>query len=541
MDEWPTVRWPVLRPEWLLYEDDAVLVVHKPAGIPQQPDPERPGFDLPARLREWLGARQPPFVGKLSQPQRVDRDLACPVVFSKQKAATAPLARQFESREVQFEYDALTDRWSYGPSRRVELSFRVRSGRTEVARRRPGIEFEVHARRLDHPAERWRLTIRTRSGRAHEIRALLGHLGAPAVGDSDYGSDVPGPLHLAGGGLTLIHPTLETPLRVHAPCPFDVGHWDLQRLIREALDRRSDLRPTQRTNAVRLFHGAEDGDASHEVDTFGDVLLIHQRSDHADYEPIYDAWMSELSPRAIVVKRRPKTAHHIVDASDEAFSPTEPVRGSGPLPTRVTENGLTYRVDLSRTLSVGLFLDQRWNRRRVQAQAKGQRVLNLFAYTGGFTVAALAGGAECVTTVDASAAAMTIAESNAADLNPSALARCEWVVTDVFAWLREQAKTGHQYDLLIVDPPTYSTVKGSRWNSKASWRGLIASMLTVAAPRARLLATSNDRRMSASRFRNYVEQGVKDAGRRLTPTVLAPPPDFPAAKQTPTLKGIWLE
>ncbi|MGH8435320.1 MAG: class I SAM-dependent methyltransferase, partial [Pseudomonas sp.] len=123
----------------------------------------------------------------------------------------------------------------------------------------------------------------------------------------------------------------------------------------------------------------------------------------------------------------------------------------------VTENGLRFKLDLGKKQNNGLFLDMRYGRRWVQAQAQGKRVLNLFAYTCGFSVAAIAGGAEHVVNLDMAKAALSRGRDNHR-LNQHDLSRVSFLGHDLFKSWGKIKKYG-PYDLIIIDPPSFQ--KGS--------------------------------------------------------------------------------
>lgn len=125
----------------------------------------------------------------------------------------------------------------------------------------------------------------------------------------------------------------------------------------------------------------------------------------------------------------------------------------------VEEQGLKFWVNLGDYLDTGLFMDHRTTRARVREEAKGKHFLNLFAYTGAFTVYAAAGGAASTTTVDLSNTYLDWAEDNL-ELNGLADARHLLVRADAKAWLEAQARSGaERYDLVVCDPPSFSTSK----------------------------------------------------------------------------------
>ena len=125
----------------------------------------------------------------------------------------------------------------------------------------------------------------------------------------------------------------------------------------------------------------------------------------------------------------------------------------------VGENGLRFWVNLSDYLDTGLFLDHRITRSKVREQAAGKRVLNLFAYTGSFTVYAAAGGARATTTIDLSNTYLEWAQRNL-ELNGLAGPQHRFLREDVIEWLKHPS--GELYDLVILDPPTFSNSKRMR-------------------------------------------------------------------------------
>ncbi|AYC32450.1 methyltransferase [Pseudomonas cavernae] len=138
-------------------------------------------------------------------------------------------------------------------------------------------------------------------------------------------------------------------------------------------------------------------------------------------------------------------------------SPTEFLLGDAVDEWLITENGLRYKLDLGKKQNNGLFLDMRYGRRWVQAQAQGKRVLNLFAYTCGFSVAAIAGGAEHVVNLDMAKAALSRGRDNHR-LNQHDLNRVSFLGHELFKSWGKVTKYG-PYDLIIIDPPSFQ--KGS--------------------------------------------------------------------------------
>jgi 23S rRNA (cytosine1962-C5)-methyltransferase len=169
-------------------------------------------------------------------------------------------------------------------------------------------------------------------------------------------------------------------------------------------------------------------------------------------------------------------------------------------------------------------------------------VLNLFSYTCAFTVAAAVGGASRTLSVDASSRALERGRENLA-LSGLDGPSHRFVADDAFEVLARLAKRGERFDLICVDPPTFSTTKRSRWTSGKDWAGLFAKVLCVLADGGAVLATSNDRRMTQGTFRAHARAGAEQASIRLARVVDLPEPlDFRAGPgESPLLKGLWIE
>jgi 23S rRNA (cytosine1962-C5)-methyltransferase len=158
----------------------------------------------------------------------------------------------------------------------------------------------------------------------------------------------------------------------------------------------------------------------------------------------------------------------------------------------VEEQGLKFWVNLGDYLDTGLFMDHRDTRARVREEAKGKHFLNLFAYTGAFTVYAAAGGAASTTTVDLSSTYLDWAEDNL-DLNGLADARHTLVRADAKAWVSAQRDEPERYELVVCDPPSFSTSKrmtGS-FNVQRDHPRLIEDIRAILAPGGILYFSTN--------------------------------------------------
>ncbi|EYF00201.1 class I SAM-dependent methyltransferase [Chondromyces apiculatus] len=463
--------------------------------------------------------------------------------------------REVQGREVQGR-----ERQGRGGQGR-EASEREARGGARQGRGAPGQEAVTRCRVLEKRGGRALLELRPETGRTHQIRVQLAAEGAPIVGDRMYGGAAAPRLLLHAAALGLRHPATGEAVVFRAPVPAELGAWleagseegtgaevlrdpvAVQQALEGAADRRYALAHDEGLTAFRLAHGGGDGLPGVTVDVYGEHLVVALSSEEAERarEAILDAAFGlgrggaegedgagAPRVRGVYVKHRPKHASVIVDSRKDEFAPRVAVRGeSAPEAFTTLEGGLPFEVRLGDGLSTGIFLDQRENRRRVRALAGGARVLNLFAYTGAFTVAAVAGGARESVTVDVSRGVLAWAQRNldAVGADPEAHTVVE---ADVFAWLRAAAKAGDQFDLVLLDPPSYATTKKSRFSAESDYARLAALVFAVIAPGGRLLACTNHRGISRAMLRRRVRDGAREAGCALEQLKDLPDPvDFP--------------
>ncbi len=566
--------WPDFRPEHVLYEDDDVIAVHKPAGVPSQAaDPDRPD-DLVTRLRAFLAARDGKRDPYLGTHQRLDRDTSGVILFTKRPEVNASIAKQFEGRTTKKSYVAAVTGW---PERKREATLddllrKGDGGRMEVvvpprgarAPRAPrgGGQRAVTQVRLRHAKEaRALLDLRLETGRTHQARVQLAHAGAPIAGDPIYGGALAPRLMLHAAALELEHPRTGKRLVIRDEVPADMTDWALRgdrgasiyddrvaldRALALAVERRwglgrSALRDPEdrRTTAFRLVN--EEGDAlpGLAVDVYGDHLVAQLYvggiwEDEARKARVLDA-LHALGFAGVYLKLRPKQANVLVDTRRDDLAPALPVRGAPTATTEIEirEEGVPYRVRLGDGLSTGIFLDQRPNRRLVREIAKGAHVLNLFSYTCAFSVAAALGGAARTVSVDASVLALERGRSNfeAAGVplgGTGPTAAHSFVAEDAFTWLARAATKKERFDVVIVDPPSYSSTKKRRFVAESDYDDLVALAAEVLTPHGKLVASCNHRGLSRSKLRRFVAAGMKGQNRQLAQLKDLPDaPDFP--------------
>jgi 23S rRNA (cytosine1962-C5)-methyltransferase len=285
--------------------------------------------------------------------------------------------------------------------------------------------------------------------------------------------------------------------RVRAP---DAG-WVRER-VRAAKDLRSFCFGPE-TNAYRLLFGEGDGLPGITADIYGGYAALVTYADSVDtlLPWVVSALEQELDLDGVVRRRR--------RADSDGEARTEALVGKLPEPFVVVENGMKMEVDLIAGQKTGLFLDHRDNRATVRRLAPGRRVLNLFSYTGAFSLAAVLGGATRVVSVDSAAPASEAARRNFA-LNGVDPQDHEFEARDAFEYLEECLKRGRTFDLVIADPPSFAGGKQQLKRALRAYTRLHALCLRVTEPGGLYCAASCTAQVSPDAFR----ETLADAGER---------------------------
>jgi 23S rRNA (cytosine1962-C5)-methyltransferase len=208
-----------------------------------------------------------------------------------------------------------------------------------------------------------------------------------------------------------------------------------------------------------------------------------------------------------------------------------------------TENGLRFHVDWLRGQKTGFFVDQRDNRELLRRYSAGRRVLNMFCYTGGFSVYSLAGGAESVHSVDSSAKAVSLTDANVSlNFDAEAGARHRSYAEDAFKFL-DNMEAG-TYDLIVLDPPAFAKHRGAIRNALRGYQRINFRAFEKIAPGGLLFTFSCSQAISKEQFRLAVFSAAAQSGRRVRILhQLTQPADHPVNIYHPEgeyLKGLVL-
>lgn len=287
-------------------------------------------------------------------------------------------------------------------------------------------------------------------------------------------------------------------------------NWFLDK-IEAALQLRTPLFATD-TNSYRLIYGENDGLPSLVVDVYAGVLVLKLYSlmwlPYLQF--ILAALESRIQPTAIVlrlsrnVQRLPQALYDLHDG--------QVLYGELPQAEVIfKEHGLRFIANVLKGHKTGYFLDHRHNRKTISTLAKGKTILDVFAYAGGFSVHALAGGAKTVTSLDISKQALELARRNV-QLNTSA-AKHETLAADAFKALQDFIQRKRTFDLVVIDPPALAKSAAEKDTAIRSYKQLVKYGVQVTAKRGIFLMASCSSRIEAVEFYDLVLAELQKAKR----------------------------
>jgi 23S rRNA (cytosine1962-C5)-methyltransferase len=306
-----------------------------------------------------------------------------------------------------------------------------------------------------------------------------------------------------------------------------------------AIQARDGMLDAQNTGC-RLVNAESDGLPGVIADRYGDVLVTQFLTAGAE------AWRGQLLD-ALGEGAHCATIYERSDADVRALEGLEPragpARGTPPPRVALCERGLRYWVDVAHGQKTGFFLDQRDNRARVSALAASCDVLDCFCYSGGFTCAALVGGARSVIGIDSSASALALARENIG-ANGLDAERVQWRDADVFAELRRLRDAAASFDLIVVDPPKLAPTAQHAEKAARAYKDVNLLALKLLRPGGRLATFSCSGGVSAELFQKIVAGAALDAGVNAAIIArLGPSADHPVALNFPEgdyLKGLLI-
>jgi 23S rRNA (cytosine1962-C5)-methyltransferase len=542
-------------PPCVIFEDEHLLVVNKPAGW----NTHAPSPFAGEGIYDWLKNREPRW-SSLAIIHRLDKETSGILVFGKTPLANKSLTEQFAGRAVHKKYLLLTDR-IVKQRQATHKSKITRAGERYVSSPR-GEPAETRFTLLQSPiGNRQSAMVEAEpfTGRTHQIRVHAAEQGFPILGDTLYGGT---PFHrvcLHAHEISFRHPAANEPVSFTAPIDFMA---DTHAALRAAI-----IEPAQ-TDACRVIHGASDGWPGWYVERLGQFLLSQGEKPLGDEQMEFlkllvandtpvgvhasacpgSTLKRELQPPAVYHKI---LTRRVQRASVAETSPRLVLGKAAPEQFVIRENGVKFELSFNEGYSTGLFLDQRDNRRRfltghvapdfhfgIRNSEFG--ILNCFAYTCGLSICAALAGAK-TTSLDLSKKYLEWGKRNFA-LNGLDPAAHDFIYGDTFDWLRRFAKKGRQFDVVVLDPPTFSRSKEGTFRAEKDFGKLVAAALPVLKPGGVLFASTNAATSKPEDFLETITSAIRTARRKILKQHYVPqPPDFPITRAEPGyLKTVWL-
>nr|WP_179402930.1 class I SAM-dependent rRNA methyltransferase [Burkholderia guangdongensis] len=313
-----------------------------------------------------------------------------------------------------------------------------------------------------------------------------------------------------------------------------IDHAFFKRRVQRAVAHRREM--VSGTGAVRLVFGEADGlpglivdqylTANAPADGHAESHAAGHAAGHADASPAsgqlvcqfmaagVDAWKDAIVAALVGATGCP----NVYERSDVSIREKEGLEqitgvlaGVAPPDALVTiENGVRYHVDVPNGHKTGFYIDQRDNRALVAQYARERDVLNCFCYTGGFSLAALGGGAKRVVSIDSSGGALDIARRNV-EINGFDAARATWLDADAFKTLRRLVDEGERFDLIVLDPPKFAPTRESVDRAARAYKDINLSGFRLLRPGGLLFTYSCSGAIDMDLFQKIVAGAAADA------------------------------
>lgn len=477
--------WPI---RTKIYKN--LVFAQKPSGInTHRPDPDKPG------LTEWISEQLSQTVYPL---HRLDKDTSGIMVFSLSKDLAAEMGALFESRQVKKKYLFLTDRKS--SEKKIKIQSEIhKSKNTFVSTPSAAPNAQTDFQWLDTVNGYHLWLAEPETGKPHQIRLHAEQGGIPVLGDSAHGGS---PFFRLALHAWEIQFTIQGETILETSPTWMNQSWNqgIEMTWQEALWNRTQfldttelLQPPQPQTELNSFDAMKPISTNvlrwshHEIpefrlDQYGSQLWMNwyasenPQLDNPIFEKIQDLLQKPLWIRQMKSRGSEKGTEAFLLNIPWVNQQQQSVTSSKEW--IALENGVQYELRSDQGLSPGLFLDQRENRKWVRSQSQNKKVLNLFSYTGGFSLNAALGKASEVTTVDVSRVFIDWSQKNFKlnDLTNSPTQKFEFWVQDSLLFLKGCEKRQRKFDLIICDPPTLGRSKEGTFDLKRDFPTLFEKL-----------------------------------------------------------------
>ena len=521
----------VTAPPCVVHEDEQILVVNKPAGL----NTHSPSPFAGEGLYEWLRNWEPRW-RSLAIIHRLDKATSGIIVFAKTRIANQSLTEQFTHRRVQKKYLLLSAKpppWN---------AQRVKSGLMRLGERYAAGEggelAETSFEYLGCKEGFHLLAAEPLTGRTHQIRVHAQLQGIPVLGDSLYGGSLFRRVCLHWAEIRFLHPDSQKEAAYSAEPDF---FGDPAFALRKSMIRQEE------TTAFRILNGSSD-QVAYYLDRWGEFLLAQTES--SETAPVDQAWHGVAGQRCAAGLYHKTLTRHVAKAPAAEAAPRFVFGTRAPAMFQVRENGVQYEISFEQGYSVGLFLDQRENRRRLLTNyiapdfsvfaGESRTVLNCFSYTCAFSVCAALAGAH-TTSLDLSKNYLEWGKRNF-QINGIDPRTHDFIYGDALDWGPRLAKKGRRFAVIILDPPTFSRGEKGVFQAERDFGKLVRTFLPLLEPGGVLFAATNAQKFSPENFLGQIREAVLESQRAVRQWQYIPQPiDFPISKEEPAyLKTVWM-
>ncbi|MGG0464049.1 class I SAM-dependent rRNA methyltransferase [Priestia aryabhattai] len=282
------------------------------------------------------------------------------------------------------------------------------------------------------------------------------------------------------------------------------------RKIQQAIASRHDFYASEDTTAFRIFNSEGDGIGGLIIDYYDGYYVTSWYSEgiYQFKEPVIEALKSAPNFKGLYQKKRFNVKGQYIEEDDFVTG------NKGEFPLIVKENGIRFAVYLNDGAMVGVFLDQRDVRKTIRDKyAKGKTILNMFSYTGAFSVAAALGGAAKTTSVDLAnrSLAKTIEQFSVNGIDHEAQ---DIIVEDVFKYFKYAVKKNMTFDLVVLDPPSFAKSKKHTFSAAKDYKDLLKEAIALTKPNGVIVASTNASNFDMKKFHSFIEKAFNEKGER---------------------------
>ncbi|TCN05472.1 23S rRNA (cytosine1962-C5)-methyltransferase [Bacillus sp. BK006] len=282
------------------------------------------------------------------------------------------------------------------------------------------------------------------------------------------------------------------------------------RKIQRAISSRHDFYASEDTTAFRVFNSEGDGIGGLIIDYYEGYYVMSWYSEgiYQFKEYVIEALKSAPNFKGLYQKKRFNVKGQYIEEDDFVAG------DKGEFPLIVKENGIRFAVYLNDGAMVGVFLDQRDVRKTIRDKyAKGKTVLNMFSYTGAFSVAAALGGAAKTTSVDLAnrSLAKTIEQFSVNGIDHEAQ---DIIVEDVFKYFKYAVKKNMTFDLVVLDPPSFAKSKKHTFSAAKDYKDLLKEAIALTKPNGVIVASTNASNFDMKKFHSFIEKAFNEKGER---------------------------